>query len=40
MKVEHIPHLTDPNKTYLVARRVLVDTPDKPLDIVIEDEQP
>ena len=39
MKVEHIPHPTIPNKTYLVARRVLADTPDKPLKIIVRDEQ-
>ena len=34
MKVEHIPHPNDPNRTFLVARRVLADAPDKPLEIV------
>ena len=39
MKVEHIPHPNDPNKTYLVTRRVLAGAPDKPLEIIIEDGQ-
>ena len=34
MKVEHIPHPDDPNRTFLVTRRVLADAPDKPLEIV------
>jgi len=33
MKVEHIPHPDDPNRTFLVTRRVLADAPDKPLEI-------
>lgn len=33
MKVEHVPHPDDPNRTFLVTRRVLADAPDKPLEI-------
>lgn len=37
MKVEHVPHPTDPNKTYLVTRRVLADASDEPLRIVVQE---
>jgi hypothetical protein len=40
IKVEHIPHPTDPLKTYLVARKVLPDVPDKPFEIVFKDGKP
>ena len=33
MKVEHVPHPDDPNRTFLVTRRVMADAPDKPLEI-------
>jgi Protein of unknown function (DUF4238) len=36
MKVEHIPHPNDPNRTYLVTRRVLADAPDEPLKIIVD----
>jgi hypothetical protein len=39
IKVEHIPHPTDPLRTFLVARRVPADAPDEPLEIVINDGQ-
>jgi Protein of unknown function (DUF4238) len=39
MKVEHISHPTDPNRTFLVTRRVLADAPDKPLEIIVEDKK-
>lgn len=37
MKVEHIPHPNDPNRTFLVTRRVLADAPDKPIEIIVGD---
>ena len=40
MKVEHIPHPNDPNRTFLVTRRVLADAPDKPLEIIVDDQRP
>lgn len=39
MKVDHVPHPTDPDKTYLVARRVLADAPDTPLKIIMKKQQ-
>lgn len=39
MKVEHIPHPTNPLKTFLVTRRMPADAPEKPLEIVVNDEQ-
>lgn len=39
MKVEHIPHPNDPNRTFLVTRRVLADAPDKPIEIIVEDKK-
>lgn len=39
MKVEHIQHPTDPNRTFLVTRRVLAEASDKPLEIVIEGDE-
>jgi hypothetical protein len=38
MKVEHIPRPTNPNKTYLVTRRLLADAPDKPFGFIVKDE--
>jgi hypothetical protein len=39
MKVEHIPHPNNPNRTYLVTRRVLADAPDEPLKIIVDDKK-
>ena len=39
MKVEHVPHPSDPNRTFLVTRRVLADAPDKPIEIIVEDKK-
>jgi hypothetical protein len=36
MKVEHLPHPTDPTRTFLVSRLVPADAADKPLRIVVE----
>lgn len=37
MKVDHIQHPTDENRTMLITRRVTADTPDKPLKVIFED---
>jgi hypothetical protein len=37
MKVENVVHPTDPNRSFLVARRVSADAPNKPLKIVVKD---
>ena len=37
MKVEHIPHANDPKRTFLVARRVTADAPNKPLKITVKE---
>lgn len=37
MKVENVSHPTDPNRSFLVARRVSADAPDKPLKIIVKD---
>ena len=34
LKVEHIPHPDDPKRTFLVTRRTLADTPDKPFEMI------
>lgn len=36
MRVDHIQHPTDPNRTFMISHRVAVDAPDEPLKIVIE----
>jgi hypothetical protein len=36
MRVDHIPHPTDPSRTYMVSYRVSVDAPNKPLKIAVD----
>jgi hypothetical protein len=40
MKVEHIPHPSDPNRTYLVTRLVHPESSDKPLNLTFKDGKP
>ncbi len=37
LKVEHIVHPTDPNRTFLVTRRVSADSPETPIKIMVDD---
>lgn len=37
MRVENIPHPTDPKRSFMISRRVPADAPDEPLKIVVED---
>lgn len=34
IKVEHTSHPDDPNRTFLVTRRVLAESPDNPIEIL------
>lgn len=36
MRVDHVQHPTEPNRTFMITRRVAVDAPDEPLKIVVE----
>jgi hypothetical protein len=36
MRVDHVEHPTDPNRTFMITRRVPVDAPDEPLKISVE----
>ena len=37
MRVDHIQHPKDPNRTFMITHRVSVDAPDEPLKIVVDD---
>jgi len=36
MRVDHVEHPTDPNRTFMITHRVPVDEPDEPLKITVE----
>jgi hypothetical protein len=36
MRVDHVQHPSDPNRTFIISRRVPIDGPDEPLKIVVE----
>jgi hypothetical protein len=36
MRVDHVEHPTDPNRTFMITRRVPADAPDEPLKISVE----
>jgi hypothetical protein len=38
MRVDHVPHPTHPNRTFLVTRRVAADAPNEPPQIIIKNE--
>jgi hypothetical protein len=37
LRVDHIPHPTDPTRTFMMTRRVVADAPDDPPQVIVDD---